>query len=82
MENGSAIKKLEIRKDNSCPTCHIALEELIPIAKEHDIPVEIKQPLDTDDLIPVVCMVEDDIKTCFQGYDKRVKKLFKMFIKQ
>lgn len=81
MENGSVIKKLEIRKTDECSTCYTAIEELVPLAKQYNIPVEIKEAKEYDTFVPVVCMVEDEIKTCFQGYDGRVKDLFKRFVK-
>lgn len=85
MERGSVIKRLEIRTDDSCKTCHTAIDELVPLANQHKIPVVISNPLETDEFIPVVCFIEDvdgyQKKTCFEGYSDDTRKLFDMFVK-
>lgn len=80
MENASVIKRLEIRTNNECPTCHQAINELVPLAEKEKIPVTINKPLETDDFIPIVCFVEDSKKTCFEGYSKDIKDMFHLFV--
>lgn len=82
---GLLIKRLEIRTDDSCKTCHTAIDELVPLASMHNIPVVIRNPLESDEFIPVVCFIEDmdgcQKKTCFEGYSKDTKELFNLFVK-
>ena len=79
------IKRLEIRTNGSCKTCHTAVDELVPLANQHGIPVIISKPLETDEMIPVVCFIEDidgyQKKTCFEGYGEDTKALFDLFVK-
>lgn len=80
MENGSVIKSLEIRKDDNCKVCHDAIRELVPLAERNNIPVTIKNALSTDTFLPMVCFIEDDKRTCFEGYNDDIKDMFKLFI--
>ena len=79
------IKRLEIRTTENCKTCHTAIDELVPLASMHNIPVIIKNPLDSDEFIPVICFIEDvdgyQKKTCFEGYSDDTRKLFDLFVK-
>jgi len=83
MVNGSA-KKLEIRTDKGCATCKEAIANLVPIAIENNIPVQMLPVLDSDKFIPIVCFVDEgDVvitRTCIKGYSKGVNELFKEFI--
>ena len=79
------IKRLEIRTDDTCKTCHVAIDELVPLANQHGIPIVISNPLETDEFIPVVCFIEEldgyQKKTCLEGYSDNTKELVEMFIK-
>ncbi|MBS3748149.1 MAG: hypothetical protein KGY67_00430 [Candidatus Thermoplasmatota archaeon] len=80
MGNGSVIKKLEIRTNDTCPTCHHAINDLVPLAKKENIPVSITKPLETDEFIPIVCFIENTKKTCFEGYSDDIKDMFHLFV--
>lgn len=84
---GLLIKKIELRTIDQCDTCHKAIDELAPLAKENNIPIVIRNPLDSDELMPVVCFVEENgegsqKKTCFEGYTQETHELAKLFIKK
>lgn len=71
-------KRIEFITIGGCKTCDIALQDLLPMAKEKSVPVHILPFMEGEALLPKTCVVREvngvEVKKCTEGYDQNYKK--------
>ncbi len=59
-----------------CDSCELALHNIIPVLRKHDIPLEIKKDEILGMIYPAVCIVRKidgvEKRECIEGYDKNL----------
>jgi hypothetical protein len=68
------IKRVEFKTVGGCKSCDVALNELLPIAKERSVPVHVLPIGKGDTFVPMTCVVKEingeESEVCVKGWDK------------
>lgn len=67
-------KRIEFRTVGGCKSCDVALNELLPIAKEKRVPVHVLPIEKGDTFVPMTCIVKEingeETMVCVKGWDE------------
>lgn len=76
METGfvTETKRIEFKTVGGCKSCDVALNKLLPIAKEKSIPVHVLPIEKGDTFVPMTCVVKEihgeEAEVCVKGWDE------------
>lgn len=77
-------KRIEFITDGGCKSCDIALNELLPLAKERSIPVHVLPLRKDSSFIPETCIIREkdgkEVEDCIEGWDKDYEKDIKKLL--
>ena len=70
------IKRIELYSTEHCASCEIALHDIVPVLRKHNIPLIVKKDVTVGITYPMICIVRNDNgvekKECIEGYDKNL----------